>query len=243
MIKTYKVNDEMAGLVPMAIMKEQETLNADVAKAGKVYLPIVLWREEIIDGRCRQVAAIAAGVELPVIRIPDETPRDEVAAMVRSLNSRRNLTMTQKAMSALKQQQTFGGTNDEVAKSCGIGGNTFKDVKYIANFSTTGVNMEYLGTTTPIEDLFNGSSLHLVKEPTTTYSNKVATIGKYLRKQNVEEIYEQSKASWVDVRDDIDTDQGRDWLDAKLNIYGHTMPIGMRRDLAELANFKFPLNN
>lgn len=242
MIKTYKVNDEMAGLVPMAILKEQETLNDDVKKAGQVYLPIVLWKEEIIDGRCRQLAAIANGIELPVTRIPDETTRDEVANMVRSLNSRRNLTMTQKAMSALKQQQTFGGTNPDVAKACGIGIQTFKDVKYIAAFSTKGVNMEYLDTNTPVEDLFNGKSLKLTKEPSITYSNKIGTIGKYLRSQNMDTVEEQSRASWIDVRDDIDTYQGRDWLDLKLDVYGHNMPIGMRRDLAELANFKFPQN-
>lgn len=241
MIKTYEVNNEMAGIVPMANTIEQEALNKDIAAAGELLLPIVLWKGQIIDGRCRQIACIAAGIEMKVRAIPDNTPREEVAGMVRSLNTRRNLTTTQKALSALRQQQNFGGTNAEIVRTCGVGVLTFKNVKYIADFSTRGANTRFFRTEVPIEDLFNGKNLNLVLRGEYIFSSKVNTIAGYIR-ENIQVVEKLDRSAWIDVSEGIASDAGKDWYHINLSLIGgEKVDINIRRTYAELANFKFPI--
>jgi len=241
MIITYEVNNEMAGIVPMASRVEQEALNKDVADAGKLYLPIVLWKNQIVDGRCRQIACIAADIEMDVKHLDSNLTKEEIAREVKGLNTRRNLSMTQKAMSALKQQQTFGWTNAEIVRRNAIGADTFKSTKYIANFSTKGFNTKFFNTETPIEDLFNGMSLQLILDDRYKFSNKISTIASYI-KSHLQVTKEINKLDWIDVSEFIESEDGKAWYRSNLTLAGgEKVDIHIRKVYAELANFKFPI--
>ena len=49
---------EYAGLVPMASEKEQVALTIDI-KANGLREPILLWRGEVVDGRCRMKSCLS----------------------------------------------------------------------------------------------------------------------------------------------------------------------------------------
>lgn len=241
MIKVYEINNVMAGIVPMASASEQENLNRDVADAGKLFLPIVLWKNQIVDGRCRQIACIAANIEMDVKHLDASLPVEEVAKEVKALNTRRNLTMTQKALSALKQQQTFGWTNAEIVRRNAIGKDTFKNTKYIANFSTQGFNTKFFNTETPIEDLFNGKYLQFALEGQYKFSNKISSITTYI-KSHLQVTEEINKLQWIDVSELIESIAGKEWYRDNLSIIGgEKVNINIREAYAELANFKFPV--
>ena len=97
----FPINEEMAGIVPMASDKEQIALNDDIAANG-LREPVVLWRKEIVDGRCRQKACIIAQRPIMAKELDDSLTEDEVRIFVKSVNTRRNLTATQKIISACK---------------------------------------------------------------------------------------------------------------------------------------------
>ena len=52
MIKTYPINEDLAGLVPMANEAEQLILKNEIKEENGLLLPVVLWRGHNVDGRC-----------------------------------------------------------------------------------------------------------------------------------------------------------------------------------------------
>lgn len=92
----------LAGLVPMANSIEQLALQEDIRLNG-LQQPIILFENKIIDGRCRAEACKNLNINPDTVKLPYETTQKEAAAKVFSLNIRRNLTKTQKAISAYYQ--------------------------------------------------------------------------------------------------------------------------------------------
>lgn len=88
----------LANIFPLIQGAEFEALRDDIAAHG-VREPVVIFEGEILDGRNRYRAAIAAGVECPFQTYEGNDP----AALVVSLNiHRRHLTESQRAMAAAK---------------------------------------------------------------------------------------------------------------------------------------------
>lgn len=164
---------EIAGIVAMANEKEQAALTEDIRKNGQRE-PAVLWRGFIVDGRCRQLACNTLNIELLVRELDDKLTIEEVSKVVKSLNTRRNLTMTQKVVSAYKQQVRTSETNLEVATQWAISVMTLKNCKYIAKYKP-----EY------IEPLFNGNSIVLFdSQGRKVTTNKINTIAKLIKITN-----------------------------------------------------------
>ena len=96
----------IANLVPMALIAEQEALKEDIKKNGyKLELGLILlWKGEIVDGRCRQKALIELDIDPRMVtKEVGNLPYEKVLSLVKSANTRRNLTVTQKAISAYTQ--------------------------------------------------------------------------------------------------------------------------------------------
>ena len=129
-MKVYPIH-QLANIVAMASEQEQLALTNDLATRGQEE-PIVLWKGEIVDGRCRQLSARSLNVELNVRELGDDLTEEEVGAIVKSLNTRRNLTMTQKTVSAYKQQLRTQETNQVIATQWAISVPTLKNCKYVA---------------------------------------------------------------------------------------------------------------
>lgn len=168
----YEVH-ELASIVPMMPEKEQVALTEDI-KANGQKLAAVLWRGKIIDGRCRQVACEAIGKELEVKHLDDSLTEAEVRVIVKSLNTRRNLTMTQKIVSAYREFERGFGSLDELATAWAVSKRSLSNCSYISKHKP-----EYL------DPLFNGDSIEVldVDKGKKIVTNKINTIARLIKAQ------------------------------------------------------------
>jgi len=232
-ITRYEI-DDLANLVPMASASELKALQLDIQTNGQKE-PILLWKNKIVDGRNRQLACKNLGIQLEVKHLDDNLSYDEVAKMVKSLNTRRNLTETQKIMSAVKSQQKFGGTNKELAEQWGISERTFKNGKYIAANEPSFIDI-----------LYNGSSVKLF-DPAKGYevtANKVNTITRIIKANNEQNSVEVDESEVVDLTFSVDglikTEAAKQWFyNKKENLNLSNTQVIM--DYIELANLKYKL--
>lgn len=231
-MKKYVI-DELANIVAMANSFEQIALTEDIRTNGQQE-SAVLWRGKLVDGRCRQLACMTLDKELKVRELDSKLTRSEVAEIVKSLNTRRNLTDMQKAMSAYKQQETNGLSNEKIAKKWGIPFGTYKNAKYIC------VNRPDL-----VESLFNGKSIRILdpdsgREITTSKINTLARIIKKTKELDV--VKDSSEEVSFEWSSDalIKTEAGKKWFTSKmkqLNLSESSLEI--RMDYVELANYKY----
>ncbi len=231
MIKTYEIH-EFAALVPMASMAEQAALQEDI-RANGLRETVVLWKGKIVDGRCRQLACIANGEKIRTRELDDELTENEVKTFVKSINTRRNLTMTQKVISACKTliDPANASTSKELAMAWGIGKGILDNAKYIAK-----TRPDY------IESLFNGEAVAITSSNgKETLSNKVSAVYASIKREE-ESIVEDTEHGWSP-DSSINTQAGKDWF------YQQSRNIESNNDtllnylLIELANYKFTTTN
>ncbi len=222
----YEIH-EYAGLVPMASEEEQTSLTNDIRLNG-LREPIVLWKGEIVDGRCRQIACKINGERIRTKELDDSLTDEEVKIFVKSINTRRNLTSTQKVMSACRQSldPSVKLTIKEIAKSWGITETLLKNAKYIAKNRP-----EF------IDPLFNGKSVVIVNSKGLEItSNKVTAIYAFVKREN-ESVSENNDHAWHE-NTYIKTQKGKEWYYDAIN-KNKIKDIPTRMMIAELANYKF----
>ncbi len=147
---TLPINNELAGLVPMASEAEQAALTQDISING-LREPVILWKGSIIDGRCRQLACTLANKPLMSKELDNNLTEEEVRIFVKSVNTRRNLTHTQKVMSACYESlRPESNSTIKIAKAWGISKGILDNARYI-----TKTNPEIA------KALFNGKSLNI----------------------------------------------------------------------------------
>lgn len=150
MSNSYYKTHPLANIVAMAGEREQQALTNDIKKNGQTE-PAVLWRGQLVDGRCRQLACATLNLPLVTRKLDDDLSETEVAKIVKSLNTRRNLTETQKLASAYLEQKRTGNTNREVADEWAVSVRSLQNFKYIAQYRPE-----------LVEPLFNGDSVALI---------------------------------------------------------------------------------
>lgn len=222
----FPVNEKLAGVVPMALPFEQTALTVDIDTNGQME-PVVLWQGAVVDGRCRQQALTALGKDIIYRELDPEMTEEEVKVFVKAVNTRRNLTASQKVAVACKQYFEDKGnlTISQVAKSWGVGEMTLKNALWI-----------YKQDPAVIETIFDGGTVAITdRQGKPIQSNKVTSIYAFMRK----------KAETVVVHDKgwqpgsfIKTQAGKDWYYEQLGYIGESTPH-VRLLVAELANFKF----
>lgn len=149
----YKIH-KAASLVPLATKEEQEALRADIELNGQQQ-PIALYRGKIVDGRNRQNACIELGISVDAMEIPNNMTLKEVENYVKSVNTRRNLTGTQKAITAFKEHNDKNISIADAARRWGIGRNYIYDAKFINTHRPTWLDI-----------LFNGGKIEFVDATT-----------------------------------------------------------------------------
>lgn len=227
----YKIH-KLANIVAMAGDREQEALTADI-ESNDQQEPAVLWRSQIVDGRCRQVSCMALGKELKVRHLDDKLSEGEVASVVKSLNTRRNLTMTQKIVSAIRDQQRTGAINSEVAKQWAIGIATLKNGKYLFKHDP---KIE--------QDLFDGKTVTITELDTKhkIVTNRINTLARIVKKNLEYGLVEEdtSESFEFNVEGRIKTESGKHWFYNKMKEQNiPNTAIGIRMDYIEFANLKF----
>lgn len=215
---------DYAALVPLASEAEQAALTADIKENG-LRDPIVLWKGKIVDGRCRQKACLLVGERIRFKELDPELTDEEVRVFVKSVNTRRNLTSTQRIISACKVSLDPNNRLKikELAKQWATSPSLLKNARYIATHAP-----EY------IEPLFNGKAVTIVDSSgRETLSNKVSAVYASVKRQN-EQVTENTEHGFqADTY--IKTQAGKDWYYEQLKngMYSH------EHMLADLANFKF----
>jgi len=234
MIKTYPINEEMAGLVPMALEVEQIALTEDIKENG-LREPIVLWRGEIVDGRCRQKACVAVGQSIHVKELDSNLSKEDVRGIVKSLNTRRNLTITQKVISACKQTLNPNHTLsiEKTAQSWGISKRLLDNARYISKHRPE-----------LIEPLFGGESVAIVdKHGRHIDSNKVSAVYAWAKRWNESNqgVNIQEQDYGFEINSLVKTQHGKEWLSEAIEFAGAKNNPIVIMYLMDLANLKFSM--
>ena len=226
----FPVNEALAGLVPMATEVEQAVLTADI-RDNEQRDPIILWHGEVIDGRCRQRALTTLGKHILYRELDDKLTEDEVRIFVKSVNTRRNLTSTQKVMTACRESLRDGNTRKlvDIAKSWGISEGLLKNARYIAK-----VRPEFVGP------LFDGSTVKIINQHGVEVETfKVSADYAYIKKAE-DRAVENIDQAW---REDtyINTQIGKEWYYEQVRLLELVGINHAKRYFAELANYKFTI--
>jgi hypothetical protein len=222
----FPINQTLAGLVPMASDAEQAVLTADI-KNNEQREPIVLWRGAVVDGRCRQLALMTLGKHILYRELNDKLTEQEVKIYVKSVNTRRNLTQTQKVMAACRESFQEGEKRKlfVIASSWGISEVILKNARYISK-----IKPEWA------EALFDGKSIVITHNGEEKYTNKVSTIYAYLRKE-VEKAVVDNEFGWSEDTA-FTTQAGKEWYYDFVRHY-NVSEIAVRMALVQLANYKY----
>ncbi|MFT6900429.1 MAG: ParB-like chromosome segregation protein Spo0J [Colwellia sp.] len=228
--EVFPINEKLAGIVPMATPAEQKALTANIMENG-LNEPVVLWLNEIVDGRCRQLACKLAGVAVRAIELGDELTEEEVVRWVKGANTRRNLTMAQKIMVASKESMKEGSnTLSDIAKSWAISRRILAMANYISKARPEFVEPLLNGLTVPI---INAKGKH-------TQTNKITAIHAYIKREE-ENVTEVPSHEWS-ANDNIYTQAGRDWFYEFIKETG-TTNVKVMMELVVRANDKFKDDN
>ena len=235
MIETHP----LANIVAMANEREQQALTDDIKNNGQNE-PAVLWNGQIVDGRCRQLACMTLNVPLLTRELDASLSEEEVGKIVKSLNTRRNLTMTQKITSAYYEQQRTNATNAEIAKQWAVSERSLKSCKYIASRRPE-----------LIDPLFNGDSV-VVTDPDKGYdvtTNKINTLARIVKREAEDKKVitvspEQVEAMEYSVSSPIATEKGREEYKELVNQFKHAFDKEhmFSTMVAELMNYKYRID-
>jgi len=218
------INQELAGLVPMASEAEQAALTQDI-KVNGLREPIVLWKGKVIDGRCRQKSCEIAGKPLMSRELPDHVTEAEARIFVKSVNTRRNLTHTQKVISACKESMRPESDSVlKIAKAWGIGKAILNNARYI-----------YREANHLIEPLFNGEAVAIVgANGKATTTSKVSAVYASV-KRHKEAVTPVEPHGWME-DSYITTQAGKDWY---YSIVSNVEDTRARMALADYANILY----
>ena len=230
-MKTYEVDTALAGIVAMASEQEQKALNDSIDRNGQIE-DAVIWRGRLIDGRCRQIACQKIGKELRVREIPWDTSEEEVRAEVKALNTRRNLSITQKAMSAMKYGETHKVSAAQLAAEWGISEKIIKNARFVLRHKA-----EF------VDPLFNGRSVSIVNHrDEETTSTALSTICSAIKRDIERSRLEVDTSGYLgfDEHAFIKTEAGKSWY-SEFVTANNVSNIVVRMVLAEMANLKFKI--
>ena len=224
---TYEINEKLAGLVPMAGETEQAALTRDIKKNG-LQEAVVLWRGQIVDGRCRQRACIAVGERIRIKELDEKLTEADVKVFVKSVNTRRNLTLTQKTMSACRATMEPGSASVKiVADDWGISKRTLDNARFIAK-----ERPEF------VKPLFDGNTVGVVNQNgLEIQTNKITAVYAFLKRE-AEKVVENNDHAWGDDTF-IKTQAGKEWYYEQVRIAETIGDVKYKMLVAELANYKF----
>ena len=250
---------ELAGIVPLANEVEQSTINESIKQSGfdEQLGLIKLWNGQIIDGRCRQIALLSAGLNPSDYAVEiSYTDYNDVKGYVLKANERRNLTDTQKAITAWKMtkrtKEEGRMTQQEVFAAFGVETKTLQAlniiVKSIDVLAKRDIDIYYIreqksGTkrlsknrqlSLLVDDLFNDYQVKF--DGYSKYTTSIRMIASYL-KQVHEGVTERSAIEW-NPDSMILTEAGKRWYAEEIS--WHKLDRYLVSHMIELANFKFP---
>lgn len=169
----FKIHTQ-ANMVPMASDLEQAALQDSIERNGQRE-KITLYRDHIVDGRCRALACANLDIEVTTTTIPWKTPLTEVEELVSDLNIRRNLNTAQKAIVALRAYNSVEGVKQaDICKKWGVNRNSFSAAVF-------------LDTNAPFElgQMFDGMRIYIGKDKhgNPKMTDSIQAVQKYIKRK------------------------------------------------------------
>jgi len=227
----FPINHEIAGIVPMALPREQAALTEDIHINGQT-TPIVIWKGCVVDGRCRQQALLSLGNrDIKYTELSDSLTEEEVMIVIKSTHIRRNLTATQKAMVAASDYlRSRGKSRPKTASMWGISTTILDNaIKITAEYPTFAKPL-FDGLSVTIEDK-DGRSI-TTNKITAVYAH-IIRIAERLKNVNAEVIeYAWSADSF------ITTQVGKEWFYKFIRIHD-IKNVDIMKEIAVAANARF----
>lgn len=224
--EVFPINEELAGIVPMAIKSEQVALAQNIADNG-LRDPVVLYKGRVVDGRCRQLACTISGVAIRARELDDNLTEEEVKIFVKSVNTRRNLTVAQKIIVASKESCRPGSKSlNDIASSWGISRSILIRANYVARNRPNFIEPLFNGLTVPITDT-KGNRVQ---------TNKISAIHAHIKRED--EGAEATASYEWDANSVINTQKGKDWFYEFIKST-NTTNVLVLMELANRANDKF----
>jgi len=97
----YRVHP--ANIHPWISDVEQESIKLSIQECGQL-LPIVLFRDFIVDGKLRAKACEDLGIEVKFKRMPHKSSLEEIKTVVRTSECRTHRPLTAKGLKALDRE-------------------------------------------------------------------------------------------------------------------------------------------
>ena len=178
---------------PPALEADFNALKESISEIGQ-QMPILMFRNKVIDGRNRINALRALGIPFVLAKkIPNNTTLEDVRDMARSTEIRRHQTSAQKAIKAYKLAQKSGITKKTAAERVGIRSTEVSRVERIAKALGTNI----------IDRLFEDGK---VKLGNGSYTGSLQTIIQYIK--SIEKAEKERKKEKEKIKfEDKDTEQ------------------------------------
>jgi hypothetical protein len=160
--------------------------------------------------------------------LDDGLSEDAVRVVVKSLNTRRNLTVPQKIASAIKDysENRHKVALKEVAVSWGVSCSILDNAWWILRHRPE-----------IIDAIFNGNTVEIVNtKGFAVQSCKISAIYAYLRREKESVVCDNTYGYKVGTR--VKSQQGKEWLYGVLKRHKE-LPLEVRLLLEETANYKF----
>lgn len=151
----------LANMVPMATREEQAALKESIDRNGQRE-PILLYRDSIVDGRCRALACGSLGLTVVTKRLPHKTTMIELTKLIQDVNTRRNLTASQKAIVAYREWKGSKLKQKEVYSRWGVDKNNAASVKYLDTHSPDHLQLIFDGHKVALPDGKSSGSVQVV---------------------------------------------------------------------------------
>jgi hypothetical protein len=229
----FEINEAIAGVVPMALPDEQNALTDDIRDNGQRD-PIALWQGQVVDGRCRMKSLTLLKMPYIYKELDDDLTLEEVIAYVKSVNTRRNLTLTQKIIVAVKNYldpNTKKLSIKSTAKAWGISMASLNNALYIADKKP-----EF------IEPLFNGLSVEIIdKHGEERVSNKITAIWAYVKREEEKTPKYEEQHAWS-ADSHISTQAGKEWFYDFIKEH-KIQNVAVMMALGDTANCRYPIRS
>jgi hypothetical protein len=228
----FPINHKLAGIVPMATEEEQVSLTKDIQTSGQRE-PIVLWKGEVIDGRCRQKSLLFLRFPIMYKELDEHLSEEEVRVYVKSVNTRRNLTTTQKITIAAKEYMKLKKVSvKKTAEAWGISSSILDNGIWLLKKHPE-----------VIEELFNGRNV-LIRDFSgkEISSSRITSIYAFYKVES-QKAKENTEHGWKD-HSFIKTQAGKHWyimMKKECIAEGAVFSPTLDKYAQELTNYKFQL--